>query len=355
MNDTLDMLRESIGRMFADKVVPRNTVAAEQAGIDAQAWQQLGRIGVAGSGGADMDVEQHAVVLQAIGYAGALVPYAESEVLGRWLARGAGIETGDSRVLTVAMVAPSAFKVRMDGAGGVIAMKGERIPWARNAERVLFSFSAAGRSYVAVKPIGAVAIRPGSNLAGEPHDIVSAEAISLDAGDIREVGIEHGPEAVRLRGALCRATAMVGALTKANELTLQYAGDRKQFSRPISQYQIIQSYLAEMAGELCAASAIVETAIATAACGVANEEIAAAKIRVGRAAHTITSLSHQVHGAIGFTLEYPLNLWTRRLWSWREEYGNEADWARYLGSIIVRRGADAFWPRLTAQPGSYRG
>lgn len=355
MNDTLDMLRESLGRMLADTVVPRDTVAAEQAGIDAQAWRQLGLMGVAGSGAAAMDIEQHAVVLQAIGYAGALVPYAESEVLGRWLAQGAGIETGDAGVLTVAMVAPSAVRMQMGDAGGVFVVKGERIPWARNADRVLFSFSAAGRPHVAVKPIGAIALRPGSNLAGEPHDIITAEEIRVDAGDIREVGIEHGPEAVRMRGALCRAAAMVGALARTNELTLQYACDRKQFNRPISQFQIIQSHLAAMAGELCAASAIVEAALVAAACGDGNEEIAAAKIRVGQAARTITSLGHQIHGAIGFTLEYPLNLWTRRLWAWREEYGNEADWARHLGSIIVGRGADAFWPRLTAQPGSYPG
>ena len=355
MNDTLAMLRESLGRMFADKVVPRNTVAAEQAGIDAQAWEQLGKMGVAGSEAAELDIEQHAVVLQAIGYAGALVPFAESEALGRWLAQGAGIDTGDARVLTVVVVAPSAVKMQTGGAGCVFAMRGERIPWARHADRVLFSFSASGRSYVAVKPIGAVAFRPGGNLAGEPHDVVTAEEIRVDAGDIREVGIEYGFTAVRTRGALCRAAAMVGALAKANELTLQYAGDRKQFSRPISQYQIIQSYLAAMAGELCAASTIVETAVAAAACGDGGEEIAAAKIRVGQAARTITSLSHQIHGAIGFTQEYPLHLWTRRLWAWREEYGNEVDWARHLGSIIVGRGADAFWPRLTAQPGIYHG
>ncbi|MFA7270682.1 MAG: acyl-CoA dehydrogenase family protein [Sterolibacterium sp.] len=353
MNDIPDMLRESIGRMLADKVAPRNTVAAEQTGIDTQVWQQLGLMGVADSGAPAMGIEEHAAVLQAIGYAGALVPYAESEVLGRWLAQDTGIDTGDAHVLTLAVVAPSAVRMPVGSTSAAFALKGERIPWARHADRVLFSFSTDNRSYVALKPAGAIAIRPGSNLAGEPHDIVTESEIRMDAGDIHEVGIEHGPAAIRLRGALCRAVAMVGAMTKINELTLQYACDRKQFGRPISQFQIIQSYLAAMAGELCAASVLVDTAVAATACGNGNEEIAAAKIRVGQAARTMTSLGHQIHGAIGFTLEYPLNLWTRRLWAWREEYGNEADWAHHLGSIIVDRGADALWPRLTAQPGSY--
>lgn len=355
MDDMLEMLKESLGRMLADTVVPRNTVAAESAGIDAQAWRQLGLMGVTGSGAVAMDIEQHAVVLRALAYAGALVPYAESEVLGRWLAQGADIENGDAGILTVAVVDPAAVKMHQGDTGCVLAIKGKRIPWASKAGGVLFSFSAAGSSYVALKPASALAIRPDRNLAGEPQDIVTAQEIRFAAAELHAVAIEYGPAAVRLRGALCRAVAMVGALTKSNELALQYACDRKQFNRPIAQFQIIQSYLAAMAGELCAAAAIVETALAAAACGAGNEEIAAAKIRVGQAARTITSLGHQIHGAIGFTLEYPLNLWTRRLWAWREEYGNEAEWAQHLGSIIVGRGADAFWPRLTAQPGSYRG
>ena len=76
-------------------------------------------------------------------------------------------------------------------------------------------------------------------------------------------------------------------------------------------------------------------------------ETAAAKLRIGQAAHTLTALAHQVHGAIGFTEEYSLQLWTRRLWAWREEFGNETDWARELGSAVIALGPDAYWERIT--------
>ena len=52
-------------------------------------------------------------------------------------------------------------------------------------------------------------------------------------------------------------------------------------------------------------------------------EVAIAKLRVGEAAGTGAAIAHQVHGAMGFTYEHSLHHSTRRLWAWREEFGNE--------------------------------
>ena len=60
-------------------------------------------------------------------------------------------------------------------------------------------------------------------------------------------------------------------------------------------------------------------------------------------------IAHQVHGAIGFTYEHALQFVTRRLWSWRAEFGGEGDWAVELGRAVSERGADALWPHLTAR------
>ena len=59
------------------------------------------------------------------------------------------------------------------------------------------------------------------------------------------------------------------------------------------------------------------------------------------------NLSHAVHGAIGFTYEHSLHFFTKRLWSWRDEFGNEAEWGLMLGRHIAERGADHFWFDLT--------
>ena len=75
--------------------------------------------------------------------------------------------------------------------------------------------------------------------------------------------------------------------------------------------------------------------------------MATAKIRAGEAAGTGAAIAHQVHGAMGFTREYSLHQATRRLWSWRDDFGAESVWAISLGEMIAGRGADALWPTLT--------
>jgi acyl-CoA dehydrogenase len=83
--------------------------------------------------------------------------------------------------------------------------------------------------------------------------------------------------------------------------------------------------------------------------GEAGFEIAAAKLRANRAVGKATSISHQSHGAIGFTQEHQLHYWTQRLWSWRSEFGNDRYWSNRLGTQILEEGADQFWRNLTAR------
>ena len=80
---------------------------------------------------------------------------------------------------------------------------------------------------------------------------------------------------------------------------------------------------------------------------IAIGEIAIAKVRGGEAAGTGAAIAHQVHGAMGFTYEHSLHHSTRRLWSWREEFGNESVWAARLGRMVAARGADELWPFIT--------
>ena len=77
-------------------------------------------------------------------------------------------------------------------------------------------------------------------------------------------------------------------------------------------------------------------------------EIAAAKLLANRAAVTAGRAAHQVLGARGVTREHPLSLETRRLWSWRSEYGDERYWGKRLGTAAVRAGADRLYPAITA-------
>src|SRR5262249_10870347 len=70
------------------------------------------------------------------------------------------------------------------------------------------------------------------------------------------------------------------------------------------------------------------------------------KLRVGEAAGKVCDVVHQVHGAIGFTHEHRLHQLTRRLWSWRDEFGVESAWALELGRLAASQGPVGRWPFL---------
>src|SRR5262249_25776893 len=118
---------------------------------------------------------------------------------------------------------------------------------------------------------------------------------------------------LRERGALIRAALMAGALTATARLTVNYAGERRQFGRPIAAFQAVQHHLVGIAQE----ASLVQAAIDAAARAPGPFEIAAAKALSSRAALIATLAAHQVHGAMGMTQEYPLHHFSRRLWAWR--------------------------------------
>ncbi len=102
--------------------------------------------------------------------------------------------------------------------------------------------------------------------------------------------------------------------------------ERSQFGRPIHRFQAIQHQLALLAGETAAAKIAANCAVDPYGKEPFSKEIAFAKIRVNEAVGKANPIAHQVLAAIGFTYEHTLHHSTRRLWSWRDEFGTETDW-----------------------------
>lgn len=63
--------------------------------------------------------------------------------------------------------------------------------------------------------------------------------------------------------------------------------------------------------------------------------VATAKARCSEAALAVAELAHAIHGAIGFTEEYDLQLYTRRLHAWRQTAGSEAYWQEAAGQALL--------------------
>ena len=182
------------------------------------------------------------------------------------------------------------------------------------------------------------------NLAGEPRG-----SLVLDAGaGVGALLTEAQADGLRARFALARAVQLAAALEQVLAWTVQYAGEREQFGRPLGKFQAIQMELAEMAGEVTAVTALTDAAVQALDRGRGRRARRRGGEGAGGAAvEVVARLAHQVHGAIGFTQEHKLHHLTRRLWSWRDEAGSELAWSRVLGAGLLADGPDGLWPALT--------
>ncbi len=118
--------------------------------------------------------------------------------------------------------------------------------------------------------------------------------------------------------ALQRAVAgkcmeMLGGADAVVEMTVEYAKQRTQFGRPVGTFQAVQHHCANMATDVEGCRHIAYQAAWKVASGEsAAREVAMAKAWVSGAYQRVCNLAHQCHGAIGFTKEHDLQLYTRR-------------------------------------------
>ncbi|HEX3996029.1 MAG TPA: acyl-CoA dehydrogenase family protein, partial [Acetobacteraceae bacterium] len=118
--------------------------------------------------------------------------------------------------------------------------------------------------------------------------------------------------------------------------------------KALSQFQAVQQNLAVLATHAAVAGMAAVMAQNAVATGHLFPDIAIAKARAGESAGLGAAIAHQIHGAIGFTLDHDLQFSTKRLWSWRDEFGNEAAWNLAYGRHLASAGAELFWPAITA-------
>ena len=121
-----------------------------------------------------------------------------------------------------------------------------------------------------------------------------------------------------LQRALERAIAgkcmeMLGGAQAVLDMTVEYVKERTQFGRPIGTFQAIQHHCADMATDVEASRNVAYQAAWHVSEGLpARREVSVAKAWVSAAYERVCATAHQSHGAIGFTKEHDLQLYTRR-------------------------------------------
>jgi acyl-CoA dehydrogenase len=349
--DELRALARSIfSRSAADTLNAQRTATP----FDESLWQTLAASGLTllstpeSAGGSGAGIAETAAVLAVAAAHAAPVPVAETDLLAAWLLVLAGLDVPSGPLTSGAGEVSIA-----EGPAGSLVVSGtlERVPWARATEAIVVLGSTGERDVVLVVPSGRCSITAGHNLAHEPRDSVRFE-IDLSSHLVVSVG-----EAVRaewfLRGALARAAQTCGALERALTLSVDHASSRIQFGRPLGRFQAVQHLIAEAAGEVTIARAALDVAIRTVAQrGFANPNaelaVAVAKAQAAAAAGVVSRVAHQVHGAIGFTLDHQLRHFTLRALAWRGEFGDERSWQRRIGQVALEAGGEGIWSLITS-------
>jgi acyl-CoA dehydrogenase len=350
---TDSIVAETATRIFRDLCDPQEILKATDDTWKVPAWTALEDAGLTlawvpeALGGAGADLADGFAILRQSGRFAVALPVAETLLAG-WLLARAGIPSPAGPMSLTTRAGQPARITAKDTLDG--RLRG--IPFGRDAKHLalLVRRETAGWA-VALVEIAAARIAPGTGLSGDPLDTVDLEGV-------RPVTIKDAPAGLHddmlLMGATARAMQMAGALEAILDIAVSYANERVAFERPIAKFQAVQHNLARLAGEVAASVA----AAGSAADAIATMETlddgtfleaAAAKIRVGEAAAEGAGIAHQVLGAIGFTREHILHRFTQRLWTWRDDFGNESFWAVKLGNRVAAAGADALWPMLAAR------
>jgi acyl-CoA dehydrogenase len=324
-----DIYIDALRGVFTERCSLQAVRAIEGGASAERLWEAIEESGFADAllpeedGGAGLSMAEAFPLLELCGAFVVPVPLAETMVARALLARAGLPRPGGSIALA---------QGRMQGDGTLVC---DRVTGGRVADWVLAGLGKtclllpvdAAASAGAVSALDATLSWPASALA-------TAQSVPGDAD-------------VRVLQAAVLAAQLAGALGSVFSRTLQYANDRNQFGRPIGKFQAIQHQLSVISEHVFAARMAAQMG-----CSGDRLRVAIAKARTGEAALEVAALSHSIHGAIGFTEEFDLQMYTRRLHAWRQAGGSESWWHDVLGTELVdhRSGLALDLVRATTDP-----
>lgn len=320
-----------VGDYFSKTFTADVVAGVEHGGLPPRLWSETEELGLpligvdeslGGAGGSLLDL---VAVAEGTGRYATPLPLVET-ALAAWLLASADVMVPAGPLSVV----PDAAGLSLDG--NRLAGRAGHVPWARSAQRVI---AVIGNDVVSIDP-ARLDITPGTDLAGMPRDTVTADNVDVEIHPSRV-----DADALLLRGALLRSAQIAGAISAALDLTNQYVQQRVQFGKPIGAFQAVQAHVVELAEVSALTELCVQRAAVAAISGPASLEIVATKSVANRSAGLATRAAHQAHGAIGMTQEYSLQLLTRRLHTWRGDYGDEATLNLRLGAIVAAIGGIA--------------
>lgn len=344
LDETGRFMVETLDRMLADLCTGEVLKAADAGTWPEALWSAIAEAGFSratlpeSQGGAGLSLAEALPLAAIAARHAAPLPLAEGLIAGHLL-NLAGLVAPEG-VLTLA-VGPGA-RLHSDGAGLLLSGRIASVPWGTRADAMVLVAQGNDGPQLCLLTKGEWQAAADRNLANETRDTVT---FGLNLRPERCASFSGETDALLQFAALARAVQIAGALASVLDMTVRYAQERVQFGRPLGKFQAIQQSVAVLASDAAAAEAAASVGLSGAHDPLA---VAVAKARTGEAASRAAGIAHQVHGAMGFTHEHPMHHFTRRLWSWRDEYGNERYWQNILGGALLQHSPEDLWPALTA-------
>ncbi len=322
-----DSFFDSADRLFAQECTPAHIRQIEAGGDTAALWQTLVSAGFMDAllpevaEGAGLTLADVWSILFCMGRHALPLPYAQTMLARAWLHHhGQRMPEGS--------ITFAPFQVSADGTG----LCARAVTFGRTADWVLAQHD---KNVWLLPVIQAQAKHSGA------HGSLDADLYwSAEVTQSALLGDWAAPQFRDLL-AISLAVLIAGATDRVFEMTLQHANQRVQFGKPIGKFQAVQQQVSEMAELVFGARMASEMSCRSSTWAPAPMLVALAKCQTSQSVARVTACAHAVHGAIGVTHEFDLQLYTRRLSEWSRAGGGPAYWASVLGVDALGTGKTA--------------
>jgi len=335
---------------FLKKECPKELVRSldeSEDGHSPELWKKMAELGWMGLiipeayGGSEWSFLDLVILLEEMGYNICPGPFFPTTILGGLTLLKAGNEeqknevlpkvcSGDM-ILTLAMteaeggVDPVSIQTKAEQQGEEFILSGTKlfVPDAHLAHKVLIVARTSDNQdpaqgltvFLADAGADGMTVNRLESIARDKQCEVVLDGVRLPAGSVlgtKDQGWSVITEIMRY-ASVARSAEIIGGARAAMDLAYDYAKERTQFGRPIGSYQAMQHYLADMWVEIYGARNLVYQAAWKLSEGLpADMEAAMAKGRAGLVGRKATITGHRIFGAISFTMEHDLHLYTRR-------------------------------------------
>lgn len=355
------MLRDGVRALLHKLAIGNPRAAGKGGGGDGDSWRALAA-GM-GLGEVDLDMAQAAIVMEEVGRARTIGPFADSLVASSLLDRcggdaprdlAASVRAGE-RLAVLAWAEPgmrytvgdTALAAHRNGDGWRLSGMKSVVGWAPAADVLIVSARTAGVAgddeglslfLVGQGAEGAPRAHGYRTIDGQPAADLQFDGCNLDGAAL--VGPLGGAapllEEARDRAMALLAAEAVGLLDVMLEQTIAYTGQRRQFGRPIAEFQALQHRMVDMylECELTRSSAWLAIEALDQDAATRARAVSSAMVNVAQAGRFVGEQAIQLHGGMGMTNDLAIGHYVKRLMAIEVEWA-DTDW--HLARIAQSR------------------